>query len=223
MKGTPLNDGLVDYINQLFPAEDQLLHDLRTEAVEAEIPAIHISPEQGGLLGFLLRATGARNVLEVGTLGGYSAITMARAIPEDGHLTTIEVDPHHAEFAREQIRKAGLQEKITVYVGAAVDVLERTLKGTGPYDFAFIDADKEGYVRYVDLIFPLMREGGVIAGDNALAWGKVNNPDTDEENVRWIQEFNRHMARHPGLEATTIVPSGDGMCLGVVRTTTSTT
>lgn len=223
MKGTPLNDGLVDYINALFPAEDQLLRDLRAHALEAGIPAIHISPEQGGFLGFLLGATGARKVLEVGTLGGYSAISMARAIPADGHVTTIEVDPLHAEFAREQIRKAGLQEKITVCTGAGVDVLERELKGTGPYDFAFIDADKESYVRYVDLIFPMMREGGVIAGDNALAWGKVNNPDTDEENVRWIQEFNRHMAQHPGLETKTIVPSGDGMCLGVVRPTTSTT
>lgn len=221
MKGTPLTDGLADYINELFPVEDELLRDLKRESLEAGIRPIQISPEQGAFLSVLLKAIGARKVIEVGTLSGYSAIIMARALPDDGHVTTIEIDPLQAGFAREQIRKAGLQEKVTVYVGTGVDVLERKLQGSGPYDFAFIDADKEGYIRYVDLLYPMMRPGALIAGDNALAWGKVHNPNTDEENVRWIQEFNRYMAEHPGIDAA-IVPSGDGMCLGVVRNNKST-
>lgn len=216
MKGTPLNDRLVDYMTTLFPAEDACLAALRQEAAQAGLPEIQISPEQGAFIGVLLQAVGARKVIEVGTLGGYSAIVMARALPADGRVVTLEVDPLHAEFAREQIRKAGLEGKITVYTGAGIDLLERTLADTGPYDFAFIDADKESYVRYVDLLYPLMRPGGVIAGDNALAWGLVTDADTDRQDVRGIQEFNRHMADHPGIAAA-IVPVGDGMCIGVKR------
>lgn len=216
MKGTPLNDRLVDYMTDLFPAEDALLVNLRKESERAELPEIHISPEQGAFMAVLLKAIGARRVIEVGTLGGYSAIIMARALPPDGHVDTIKVDPLRAEFAREQIERAGLEEKITVHVGPGIDVLERTLARSEPYDFAFIDADKESYVRYVDLLYPLMRPRGVIAGDNALAWGEVTDENSDREDVRGIRAFNRHMADHPGIDAA-IVPIGDGMCIGVIK------
>lgn len=215
MKGTPLNDRLVNYMATLFPAEDSVLEQLKKEAMEAGLPEIQISPEQGAFISVLLKGIGARKVIEVGTLGGYSAIIMARALPDDGSVVTLEVDPFHAEFARRQIRNAGLEEKITVYTGPGIDLLERTLSESGPYDFAFIDADKESYVRYVDLLYPLMRRGGMIAGDNALAGGEVINTQTDSEHVKGIQAFNRHMAEHPGIDAA-IVPVGDGMCIGVV-------
>lgn len=216
MKGTPLNDRLVDYMTSLFPAEDAVLTELKRQASEAGLPEIQISPEQGAFIGVLLKATGAVKVIEIGTLGGYSAIIMARALPEEGSVVTLEVDPFHAEFAKEQIRKAGLENKITVYTGPGIDLLGRTLRDSGPYDFAFIDADKESYVRYVDLLYPMMRPGGVIAGDNALAWGEVVNPESDREDVQDIRAFNRHMADHPGIDAA-IVPVGDGMCIGVVK------
>ncbi len=214
MKGTPLNDHLVDYMNRLFPAEDELLHELRREADAAGIPPIQISSEQGAFLQVLIRATGTRSILEIGTLAGYSAINMARALPEDGRLTTIERDPMHAEFARRQIERAGLSEKVRVIVGAGVDVLERELAGSGPYDLVFIDADKPSYVRYLELVYPMVRTGGLIAGDNALSWGRIAEDDVDDPSVKGMQAFNRAMAAHPGLQSC-IVPIGDGVCMGV--------
>ncbi|MCB9215548.1 MAG: O-methyltransferase [Candidatus Kapaibacterium sp.] len=218
MKGTPLNDRLVDYMVDLFPSEDDLLRDLNAEAEGAGIPPIQISPEQATFLGVFLQGIGARRVIEIGTLAGYSAIVMARALPDGGHIDTIEIDPLHAEFAREQFRKAGLEEKITLHVGAAVDVLERKLKSEPSYDFAFIDADKPSYTKYVDILLPMIRPGGIIAGDNALAWGEVADSTTDREDVQGIQVFNKYMAEHPDINGT-IVPVGDGMCIGVVRKT----
>lgn len=215
MKGTPITEGIYNYMVEMFPAEDDLLRTLRADAVAAGIPEIQISPEQAAFMGVLLRGAGARRVIEVGTLGGYSAIVMARTLGADGELVTIERDPFRAEFAREQFAKAGLSGVARVMVGSGVDVLERELAGTGPYDFAFIDADKPGYVRYLELIYPMMRPGGMIAGDNSLAWGKIADT-TDDPDVRGMQAFNRAMAEHPGIDAC-IVPVGDGMCLGVVR------
>lgn len=215
MKGTPLTDQIVDYMIELFPAEDNLLKQLRSAAIEAEIPAIQISPEQAAFMQVFLRAIGAKRVIEVGTLGGYSAITMARALPEDGTVTTIERDPFRAEFARGWAERAGLGSKIEVHVGAGVDVLERDLAETGPYDFAFIDADKPNYVRYLELILPMMRRGGVIAGDNALAWGQIADPNPEDPSVQGMQAFNRAMAARPELQCS-LIPIGDGMCVGVV-------
>lgn len=215
MKGTPLTDQIVEYMIDLFPAEDALLQELRAAAIKAEIPAIQISPEQAAFMQVFLRAIGAKRVIEVGTLGGYSAISMARALPDGGSVTTIELDPFRAEFARSWAERAGLGSKIEVRVGSGVDVLERDLAGSGPYDFAFIDADKPNYVRYLDLILPMMRRGGVIAGDNALAWGQIANPNSDDPSVRGMQAFNRAMAARPELQCS-LIPIGDGMCVGVV-------
>lgn len=216
MKGTPLTDQMVDYMTHLFPTEDALLRDLKRDADAAGIPAIQISTEQGAFIQVLLRGIGARRVVEVGTLGGYSSIIMARALPPDGELVTIERDPLRAEFARAQYAKAGLEGVVRVMVGSGIDVLERELAETGPYDFAFIDADKGSYVRYLELIYPIIRPGGLIAGDNALAWGKVAD-DSDDPDVQGIQAFNRAMAEHPGLQSC-IVPIGDGMCIGWKKT-----
>ncbi len=215
MKGTPLTEEIYTYIVDAFGVEDELLAQLRADAIAAGIPEIQISPEQGAYMQVMLRGMGARRVVEVGTLGGYSAIIMARALPPDGELVTIERDPLRAEFAREQAAKAGLGDVIRVMVGAGADVLERELAGTGPYDFAFIDADKPGYVRYLELIHPMMRVGGLIAGDNALAWGNIADASTADPDVRGMQAFNRAMAQHPGLQSC-MVPVGDGMCIGVV-------
>jgi len=215
MKGTPVTEATIEYMTNIFPVEDDLLRNLRREAIEAGIPEIQISPEQGAFMQVLLRGMGARRVIEVGTLGGYSSIVMARALPEDGRVVTIERDPLRAEFAAAQARRAGLETKIDIRTGSGIDVLERELAGTGPYDFAFIDADKPGYVRYLELIYPMMRTGGLIAGDNALAWGQIANADTDDPSVLGMQAFNRAVAEHAGLQGS-LVPIGDGMCLAVV-------
>lgn len=216
MKGTPLNDEIVDYIDRLFPPEDQLLRSLRREAEAAEIPPIQIAPEQGKLLSILVRATGAGRILEIGTLAGYSSIVLGRALPEGGRLDTLEIDPFHASFARRMIERAGLSGKITVHTGIALDLLERDLSGELPYDIVFIDADKPNYVRYVDLSLRLLRPGGLLIGDNALAWGEVADATTDREDVQGIRAFNRYVADHPDLDGS-IIPSGDGMCIAIYR------
>ncbi len=216
MKGTPLTDEIVDYIDELFPPEDELLTELRREAEAAEIPPIQIAPEQGKFLGLLVRAVGARRILEIGTLAGYSSIVMGRAIPETGHLDTLEIDPFHAAFARRMIEQAGLAEKISVHTGIALDLLERDLREEAPYDLIFIDADKPNYVRYVDLCLPLLRPGGLLIGDNALAWGDVTDAETEREDVQGIRAFNQYVADHPDLDGS-IIPSGDGMCIALYR------
>jgi predicted O-methyltransferase YrrM len=216
MKGTPVTDEVIDYINDLFPAEDDLLRTLRVEAEAAGIPPIAIAAEQAAFMQVLLRGMGARRIIEIGTLAGYSAITMARALPEDGELVTLEVNPLHAQFATEQIARAGLSHKVRVLTGSALDLLERDLAGSGPYDFAFIDADKPAYSRYLELLVPMMRRGGLIAGDNAMAWGNIADPSTADESVRGMQQFNRAVADDPRLQGC-LVPIGDGMCIAVVR------
>lgn len=215
MKGTPVTDEVIDYINSLFPAEDDLLRALRVDAEAAGIPPIAISPEQGAFMQVLLRGMGARRVIEIGTLAGYSAITMARALPADGELVTLEVNPLHAEFATERIARAGLASKARVLTGSALDLLERDLAGSGPYDFAFIDADKPAYRRYLELLVPMMRTGGVIAGDNAMAWGRIAETGATDASVLGMQEFNRAVAADPRLQGC-LVPIGDGMCMAVV-------
>jgi caffeoyl-CoA O-methyltransferase len=216
MKGTPLTDEIVDYINRLYPSEDAVLAELRADAEAAGIPPIQISPEQGAFIQVLLRGIGARRVIEIGTLAGYSAINMARALPDDGELVTLEVNPLHAEFAKERIARAGLGHKVRVYTGSALDLLERDLAASGPYDFAFIDADKPSYRRYLELIVPLMRPGGIVAGDNAMAWGRIAEAETDDANVRGMQDFNRALAEDRRLQGC-LVPIGDGMAMGVVK------
>lgn len=216
MKGTPVTDEVIDYINELFPAEDELLRTLRREAEAAGIPSIAISEEQGRFMRVLLKGIGARRVIEIGTLAGYSAITMARALPEDGELVTLEIDPLHASFASAQIERAGLAGRARVLTGSALDLLERDLAGSGPYDFAFIDADKPSYARYLELLVPMMRPGALIAGDNAMAWGRIADASTEEASVLGMRRFNRAVADDPRLEGC-LVPIGDGMCIAVVR------
>lgn len=198
-----------------FGGEPEDLRQLRIDAEKAEIPPIAIAPEQGPVLATLVRAARANRILEIGTLAGYSAIVMARALGSNGHLDTLEVDPFHAEFARERIAMAGLSDRVTVYTGDALDLLERTIDPDEPYDILFIDADKPNYRRYVELALPMIRPGGMIIGDNALAWGEVDDAGTDREDVMGIRAFNAFMAEHPQIDAC-IVPSGDGMCIGVV-------
>jgi predicted O-methyltransferase YrrM len=203
-----------DYIASLFGVEDQLLSSLREEADRTGLPPIAISADEGRLLQVLLTAINARRVLEVGTLGGYSAICMARALPPGGHLLSIEIDDKHAAFARKYIDRAGLGERIEVRVGRALDVLP-SLDGER-FDAIFLDADKEPLPTYFEWGVRLVRPGGLIIGDNTLWGGRVYESNEMDEKTRAVREFNRRMASDPRVLGI-IVPTHDGVAVGVVK------
>ena len=207
-------DRAADYIVGLFSAEDELLASLREEADRTGLPPIAISSEEGRLLQVLLTAINARRVLEVGTLGGYSAICMARALPPEGRLLSLEIDDAHASFARKYIVRAGLGDRIEVRVGRALDVLP-SLDGER-FDAIFLDADKEPLPTYFEWGLRLVRPGGLIIGDNALWGGKVYERDESDEKTRAVREFNRRMASDPRVLGI-IVPTHDGVAVAVVR------
>jgi len=216
---TPLTQELNDYLRSQFSAEDDFLRSLNAEATAAGIPAINIAPEQTAFLQILLRAIGARTVVEVGSLAGYSAIVMARALPDGARLVACEYNPMHADFIRRKVVEAGLDHVIEVLEGAAVDTLSThplLADGSQEIDVVFIDADKPNYSRYFEMVYPHVRPGGLIIGDNALAWGQVHmpNPDSEPNNVKALRAFNDLMVAHPGLQ-TTLVPLGDGMVIGL--------
>jgi caffeoyl-CoA O-methyltransferase len=210
-----MDDRAGDYIAGLFGAEDELLASLREEADRTGLPPIAISADEGRLLQVLLTAINARRVLEVGTLGGYSAICMARALPPGGRLLSIEINDVHASFARKYIDRAGLGERVEVRVGRALDVLP-SLDGTR-YDAMFLDADKEPLPTYFEWAIRLVRPGGLIIGDNALWGGKVYADErASDEKTSAVREFNRRMASDPRVLGI-IVPTHDGVAVAVVR------
>ena len=209
-----MSDRVGDYISGLFAQEDELLVSLREDADRSGLPPISVSADEGRLLQVLLTAIRARRVLEVGTLGGYSAIWMARALPEDGELLSIEIEPKHAEFARRYVERAGLRGRIEVRVGRALDVLP-SLDGER-FDAVFIDADKEPMPTYFDWAVRLLRPGGLIIADNTLWGGKVYDASERDEKTAAVREFNRRMATDPRV-LSILVPTHDGVAIGVVR------
>ncbi|MGD2152295.1 MAG: O-methyltransferase [Gemmatimonadales bacterium] len=202
------------YVADLFAPEDEVLTELRRAIGEAGLPQIYISAEEGKLLQVLLRAIGARRVLELGTLGGYSAIWMGRALPADGRLITIEKRADRAELAREYISRAGLADRVEVMVGEANRLLEG-LSAEAPFDAVFIDADKEGYPRYLEWCADHVRVGGLVIADNALRGGRVLERDSRDPEVVGIQEFNRRVARDPRFTSI-VVPTRDGVAIALV-------
>jgi caffeoyl-CoA O-methyltransferase len=203
------------YITQNFAAEDEPLSTWAEEAQKAGLPLIQVSPVVGKMLQTYLKAIQAKRVLEIGTLGGYSGTWIARGLPEGGKLITLELEPKHRDFAQAMFQRAGVADKVEIRLGAALDTLP-TLESEERFDFIFIDADKGNYPNYLDWAFKLVRPGGIIAGDNALA-GKnpeLDNPDTENAHVKPIQTFNRRMATDPRLTSV-ILPIRDGVCLGI--------
>jgi predicted O-methyltransferase YrrM len=217
VKATFLNDKLSQYIEDNFSSEDTFLAQLCEEAAANNIPDICIGGAQGAFLQVFLRSMNARYVLEIGSLAGYSAITMARALPDDGKVVCLELSAKFCDFIRRKADEAGVLHKIEVHQGNAVTFLQ-TYKPDFSFDFVFIDADKPKYSKYLELSMPLLRSGGVIAGDNALAWGYVadENPTFEPLNVRGIQQFNTSVAEHPDL-LSCMIPVGDGMVMGLKR------
>jgi caffeoyl-CoA O-methyltransferase len=211
---TPVDEGLFAFIQRQTIQEDPLLRDLRRAASQGGLPEIHIAPEQAAFLQLLLRAARCQKVVEVGTLGGYSAIAMARGLPPDGRVLTLEIDKKHAAFAQEWIARSDQRGKIEVRLGDAKAVLP-TLPAASA-DAMFLDADKEGYVAYLAEAMRILRPGGLLLADNVLAGGEVHDPQSTSATARAIRAFHEAVARTPALKSV-IVPLGDGLWVGVRR------
>jgi len=202
------------YVEKLFAAEDGVLEELQLAASQAGLPPISIDRAEGKLLQVLLRAVSAKRVLELGTLGGYSAVWMARALPENGLLITVELDPERSRLARQFVARAGLGERVSIRVGRAIELLPGLVE-EGPFDAVFIDADKESYPLYLEWCRANVRAGGLVIADNAFKKGQVLDSGTQDPGVLGIQEFNRRLASDPQFTSI-VVPIHDGVAIAVV-------
>jgi predicted O-methyltransferase YrrM len=207
-----------DYITDVLVPSDAALDGALQRAAAAGLPAINVAPNQGKLLQLLAQIQGAKRILEVGTLGGYSTIWLARALPEDGQLVTLEIDPHHAEVARESIVAAGLADRVDVRVGPALDTLADL---EGPFDFSFIDADKEHNADYFMEALRLSQPGSVIVVDNVIRAGAVLDGSGDDPAVQGTRRLNELMAAELRVSVTEVQTVGskghDGFALALVR------
>jgi predicted O-methyltransferase YrrM len=191
------------YIGETFAPQDEALTAALEESRSAGLPEIHISPAQGRLMQILAELSGARRILEIGTLGGYSAIYLARAMPHDGYLVSLELEEEHARVARANLERAGLDGRVEVRVGDAGESLAAIAEsGEEPFDLVFIDADKEGYTGYLDHALSLTRSGSIILADNVIWDGEVI--DAEEGEAAFIREFNKRIASDERLSATII-------------------
>ena len=215
--------GLVDqYINNLLVEQDEVLTATEASIIEANIPAISISANQGKFLHVLARLVNAKKILEIGTLGGYSTIWLARALPEDGRLITLELSEHHAAVAQKNIVRAGLDVIVEIRIGKAIDLLPEIEKeAVGPFDMIFIDADKAPYTEYFQWALRLSRQGTLIVADNVIREGKVLDKKSTDEMVQGVQRFNKMLAKNTTVTATIIQTVGskdhDGMAIAVVN------
>lgn len=202
--------------------EDPVLADALDASARAGLPPIAVTASQGRLLNLLLRIHGARRVLEVGTLGGYSTIWLGRALPPDGRIVTLELEPSYAEVARENLRRAGLDEKVDVRVGPALDSLAELRRAGGePFDAVFIDADKQRTPEYFLEALELVRPGGLIVADNVVRSGAVADPDSADAGARGMRRFIELAGAEQRVTATTIQTVGakgyDGFTLALVE------
>jgi predicted O-methyltransferase YrrM len=212
------------YIEKLFLAPDFALEAALDSSKAAGLPIINVSPAQGKLLNLLARVHGARNILELGTLGGYSTIWLARALPTDGRLISLEIDPKRAEVARANIARAELANVVEIRLGRAVDSLQQLVaQGRGPFDLIFIDADKPGYAEYLKWCLKLSRPGTLIIADNVVRKGAVADAGSDDENVQGIRKFNELLAAEKCVATTVVQTVGckgyDGLALILVTAT----
>lgn len=209
------------YFSAALVPEDEALTAALKDSDAAGLPQINVTPNQGKLLHLLARVRGARRILEIGTLGGYSTIWLARALPAGGRLVTLEYSPKHAEVARGNLERAGLGEVVEVRVGPAAGSLARLAEeGTEPFDFVFIDADKINNPVYLEWSLRLTRPGSVIVCDNVVRGGAVADPGSDDPSVRGTRRFIELAAAEPRLDATAVQTVGtkgwDGFALALV-------
>lgn len=209
------------YLTDLLVPADAALAATLEESARAGLPPIAVSPTEGKLLHLLARVHGAREILEIGTLGGYSTIWLARALPPGGRLVTLELDPAHAEVARANVARAGLADVVEVRVGPALETLPRlAAEGRGPFDLVFLDADKGGYPAYLAWALRLTRRGSLIVADNVVRDGAVIDPASEDPNVLGVRRFLELLAAEPRVSATAVQTVGgkgyDGFAIALV-------
>ena len=214
-------DNVDEYLVGLFMPSDRSLDETLKESAAANLPPISVAPNQGKMLELLARMQRSKRILEIGTLGGYSTISLARALPSDGALVTLELEPRHAEVARMNIDRAGLGSLVDIRVGPAAESLRGLVEdGAEPFDFIFIDADKGGYSTYLELSLQLSRPGTVIVADNVVRDGEVANAKSTDEMVVGVRAFLEMAAANDRIEGTAIQTVGskgyDGFALLVV-------
>ncbi len=209
------------YIADALVEHDEALAAALSESVAAGLPAIAVSPPQGKLLALLARSIDARRILEVGTLGGYSTIWLARSLPPDGHLVTLEANPDYAKVAASNIARAGVAERVDLRVGPALDTLPPLAAEDGePFDLVFIDADKRNTPTYFEWALELTRPGSLIIADNVIRDGTLIDAHSEDPAVLGGRELHEHLASEPRVSATTIQTVGlkgyDGFTLALV-------
>jgi predicted O-methyltransferase YrrM len=210
-----------DYFTGLLRPSDPVLDESLAASAAAGLPAIQVSPLQGRLLRLLAQTQGARSILEIGTLGGYSTIWLARALPADGRLVTLEYESRHAEVARDNLARAGLADMVEVRVGAALEsLLQLEAESRGPFDVIFIDADKPAYPEYLSWSLRLSRPGSLIIADNVVRNGTVIDAGTHDAGAQGMRRFHELLAAEPRLSATVVQTVGvkgyDGFALARV-------
>jgi predicted O-methyltransferase YrrM len=209
------------YLTDLFVPPDPALEEALRVSAAAGLPSIHVAPNQGKLLHFLARLAGARRILEIGTLGGYSTIWLGRALPAGGRLITIEADPRHAEIARGNLARAGLASVVELRMGPALDILPQlAAEDRGPFDLIFIDADKPAYPDYLTWSLKLSRPGSLIVADNVVRKGAVLDAASADPTVLGVRRFLAMLAAEPRVSATAIQTVGskgyDGFAIALV-------
>lgn len=210
-----------DYFSAALIHPDAALEAALDTNRAAELPAIDVTPLQGRFLEMLVRLSGTRRVLEMGTLGGYSTIWLARALPADGIVVTLEVEPRHAEIARKNIENAGFADRVQLRVGPALETLAVLgQEQAPPFDFIFIDADKASYPEYLQWSLNLSRPGTLIVADNVVRDGKVIEPENPDANIQGVRRFTDLVAAEPRLTATVLQTVGskgyDGFTIAIV-------
>ena len=211
-----------DYLVDLFELDDDVLRAAVAASVAAGMPQIQVSPALGRFLNLQARAMGARRILEIGTLAGYSSIWLARALPRDGRLVTLELEPRHADVARGNLARAGLDAVAEVRVGPALASLAMLVaEGVAPFDLIFIDADKESYPDYLEASLHLARPGTLIVADNVVRGGEIIDTNSADTRVQGIRRFNEMLARDPRVDATILQTVGakgyDGIAYALVK------
>lgn len=208
---------LAEYAIKCFQPEDDILAEIRIRAAQEKLPNIHVGRMDGLHLEVLIRSIGARKVVEIGTLAGYSGVCIARALPNDGHLHTFELYEKNAKISAESFRRAGCAEKITIHQGPALENL-KNIEHLGPFDAVFMDADKHNYPSYLAWAERNLRIGGVVLADNTFVWGLVlqSTFDTDAQrkDAEGVRVFN-HTVSHSAKWRATILPTGEGLTIAV--------
>lgn len=204
------------YVSDLFVQEDPTLKAVRESVVEHGMPSIWVSPELGKMLYLLVKMSGAKRVLEVGALGGYSGVWLTRGLPEGGKLTSLELQPEYAKLAHENLTKAGYGDKVEYRVGEALASLQQLVEEGQKFDFFFIDADKINYPNYLEYAIQLSNPGAIITGDNVLLGNRVLDPENTDQNTEAMREFNKRVATDPRLESV-LLPVRDGLTIARVK------